>query len=106
MTRPQYVILSEIDQFEPSPEGDWTGLDALLDELWQTTEVSEACLPVLFRVFERYPDDPSEGVCWGIVHGIEATGLDYEQRLRESLARQPSELGETMLDRLEREKAS
>jgi len=106
MSRPQNDILADIDQYEPSPEGDWLGLDALLAELWLTTEVSEACLPVLFRVFERFPDDPSAGVCWGIVHGIESTDLDYEPYLRESLSRQASELGEIMLYRLEKWKAS
>lgn len=104
--RPQNEILSDIDQFEPSLEGDWLGLDTLLTELWQTTELSEACLPVLFRVFERFPDDPSAGLCWGIVHGVEATNLDYEDQLRESLSKQPSELGRVMLYRLEKWKAS
>ncbi|MFC5479346.1 hypothetical protein [Massilia suwonensis] len=104
--RLQNEILSDIDQFEPSPEGDWRGLDALLTELWQTTKVNEACLPVLFRVFERFPDDSSAGVCWGIVHGIESTDLDYEKPLRESLARRSSELGQIMLHRLEKWTAS
>ncbi|MFC4929661.1 hypothetical protein [Massilia sp. GCM10023247] len=106
MTRPQTEILSDIDQFEPCPDGNWLGLDALLAELWLTSEVSQACLPVLFRVFERFPDDPSAGVCWGIVHGIESTHLDYEKPLRESLSRQASELGEVMLYRLEKWKSS
>lgn len=106
MTRSQDEILSDIDQFEPIPEDDWLRLDALLGELWQTTEVTEACLPVLFRVFERFPEDPSGGVCWGILHGIESTNIDYEKKLRESLSRQPSELGRIMLYRLEKSKAS
>lgn len=106
MIRPQSEILSDIDQFEPEPDGNWLGLDALLAELWLTTEVSEACFPVLFRVFERFPDDPSAGVCWGIVHGVESTNLDYEKPLQDSLLRQPSELGQVMLNRLEKSKAS
>ena len=106
MIRPQSEILSDIDQFEPGPDGNWLGLDALLAELWVTTEVSETCLPILFRVFERFPDDPSAGVCWGIVHGVESTDLDYEKPLRDSLLRQPSELGQVMLYRLEKWKSS
>jgi len=106
MNRPQNEILSDIDQFEPGPEGDWLRLDALLGELWLTTEVTETCLPVLFRVFERFPDDPSGGVCWGILHGIESANIDYERQLRESLLRQPSHLAQIMLRRLEKWTAS
>jgi len=105
MSRPQAEILLEIDRFEPSPAGDWRELDALLSELWQDT-VSPACLPVLLRVFERFPQDDGAGVFWSIVHGIESTDLNYEQPLRESLSRQPSALGEVMLFRLEKWKAS
>lgn len=106
MTRPQNEILFDIDRFEPTPGGNWRGLDTFLGELWQTTIVSEACLPVLFRVFERFPEDPSAGVCWSIVHGLELTNIDYEAQLRASLERQPSHLGQTMLLRLEKWKAS
>lgn len=106
MSRLQNEILSDIEEFEPSAEGSWLELDALLSELWQPTELSVECLPVLFRVFERFPDDPSAGVCWGIVHGVESSGLDYEQALRDSLLRQPSELGDIMLGRLEKSKGA
>jgi len=54
MSRQQNEILLEIDRFMPSPTGDWRELDMLLSELWQGN-VSTACLPVLFRVFERFP---------------------------------------------------
>jgi hypothetical protein len=42
---------------------------------------------------------------WSIVHGVEGLGLDYEQPLRESMARQPSDMAKIMLGRLERSKA-
>jgi hypothetical protein len=106
MIRPRNEILSDIDQFEPGPDSNWLGLDALLGELWSTTQLSDVCLPVLFRLFERFPDDPSAGVCWGIVHGVESTDLDYEKPLRDSLPRQPSEPGQVTLYRLEKCKAS
>ncbi|AKZ61889.1 hypothetical protein F506_03695 [Herbaspirillum hiltneri N3] len=106
MIRSKNEILSNIDKFEPSAEGNWLGLDTLLAELWQSTKISEDCLPVLFRVFERFPDDPSAEVCWGIIHGIESANLDYEKQLRESLLRQPSHLGKIMLFRLEKSKVS
>ncbi|HDR8953553.1 hypothetical protein [Burkholderia vietnamiensis] len=91
----------EIDQFKPGPAGDWRKLDTLLSELWQG-DVSIACLPVLFRIFERFPEDDGAGVFWSIVHGLESSDLNYEGPLRESLLRQPSELGQIMLRRLEK----
>jgi len=103
MSRQQNEILLEIDRFMPSPTGDWRELDMLLSELWQGN-VSTACLPVLFRVFERFPKDDGAGVFWNIVHGVESTDLDYEGPLRESLSRQPSDLGQIMLRRLEKSK--
>ena len=105
MSRPQNEILLEIDRFEPSPAGDWREMDTLLSELWQGA-VSPVCLPVLFRVFERFPQDDGAGVFWSIVHGLESANLNYEQPLRESLSRQASELGHVMLGRLEKWKAS
>jgi hypothetical protein len=62
-------------------------------------------LPVLFGVFERFPDTDGAGVLWSIVHGVESLGCDYEQPLRESLGRSGSEMAEIMLDRLERSRA-
>jgi len=105
MSRPQAEILLEIDRFEPSSAGDWRELDVLLSELWQGT-LSPDCLPALFHVFERFPQDDGAGVFWSIVHGIESTDINYEQPLRESLSRQPSALGQVMLCRLEKWKAS
>lgn len=105
MSRPQSEVLIDINQFQPSTAGDWRQLDSLFSELWEGT-VSISCLPILFGVFERFPDDDGAGVFWSIVHGVESTDLDYEEPLRDSLSRQPSELGHIMLRRLENAKAS
>jgi hypothetical protein len=104
MPRPQNDILLEIDCFTPDPPGHWLGLQALLDELWQS-RASASSLPTLFRVFERFPDEDGSGVFWSILHGIESMDVDYEALLRESLSRQSSELGRIMLRRLEKSKA-
>jgi hypothetical protein len=103
MKRQVDEILRDIEAFRPV-DGTWLPLDDLLAELWDAGVPARA-LPVLFGVFERFPDD-SGGVLWSIVHGVEALDLDYEQPLRESLGRRWSELGEIMLDRLERSKVS
>jgi len=96
-------ILRDVEAFRPA-NGDWRPLDALLSELWNAG-VPVRALPALFGVFERFPNDDGAGVLWSIVHGVEGLGLDYEQVLRDSLARQPSDMGKIMLGRLERSKA-
>ena len=96
-------ILRDIEAFRPR-DGVWLPLDALLAELWDAGVPARA-LTTLFGVFERFPEDDGAGVLWSIVHGIEGLDLDYEQPLRDSLARQPSDMGKIMLGRLERSKA-
>jgi hypothetical protein len=96
--RPTFAVLKDIEEFSPA-DGNWRRLDELLDELW-SEGVSEGQLPVLLRVFERYPEEDGGGVLWSIVHGIEALPFNYEPFLRQSLARQPSHMGNIMLQRL------
>jgi hypothetical protein len=103
MRRPVDNILRDIESFRPA-DGVWLPLDDLLAELWEAG-VPVRALPILFGAFERFPEDDGAGVLWSIVHGIEGLELDYEQALRESLARQPSDMGKIMLGRLERSKS-
>jgi hypothetical protein len=100
VTRPVQEILSDIDAFRPE-EGVWLKLDDLLGELWDAG-VTPAVVPSLFGVFERFPDEDGAGVLWNIIHGLESLDLDYERPLRDSMARQPSFMGQVMLGRLER----
>jgi hypothetical protein len=95
-------ILRDIEAFRPT-NGVWLPLDDLLAELWDAGVPARA-LPTLFGVFERFPEDDGSGVLWSIVHGVEGLDLDYEQPLRDSLARQRSDMGKIMLGRLERSK--
>jgi len=99
MNSSQNQILQDIDSFEPTPNGNWLDLERLLAELWQT-EISQESLSTLFRVFERFPDEDGAGVFWSIVHGVEATDLNYGAALRLSLERRSSEFGELMMNRL------
>ncbi|WGG53223.1 hypothetical protein [Rugamonas sp. DEMB1] len=98
-SRPQ--ILQDINNFEPTRDGSWLGLEALLSELWKT-QISQGCLSTLFRVFERFPEEDGAGVFWSIVHGIESTNLAYEAALQASLERLPSEFAELMINRLKK----
>jgi hypothetical protein len=91
-------ILRDIAGFQPTG-GEWLPLEDLLRELWDAKPTEEA-LPVLFGVFERFPDDDGAGVLWTIVHGVEDLPFEYETVLRESYARTPSTMAETMLLRI------
>ncbi|CAN7570139.1 hypothetical protein [Rhizobacter sp. LjRoot28] len=102
--RPLDPILQELRSFSPVDE-DWRPLDALLSKLWEAG-VREEQLPLLFDLFERFPEDDGAGVLWGIVHGIEALPFDYEAALRSSLARGRSMMGEIMLRRLENSRST
>lgn len=57
---------------------------------------------MFFAVFERFPNDDDAGVLWSIVHGLDATNLDYGPALKTSLVRRPSLMANIMADRLER----
>jgi hypothetical protein len=92
-------ILKDIAAFEPA-DGIWLPLDGLLGELWAVGPPTVDALPVLFGVFERYPEDDGAGVLWSIVHGIEALPYNYGSLLRESHRRVPSNMSKIMLVRL------
>jgi hypothetical protein len=101
---PRSALLKEIASFMPQ-DGFWLPLDDLLISLWEAGVTNE-CLPTLFGVFERFPDEDGGGVLWSIVHGIETSDIDYNQALRDSMSRQSSFMGRIMLDRLERANAA
>jgi len=98
MSRAPSDVLIEIDAFSPI-DGDWRPLDSLLDELWHAG-VPPAAVPVLLRVFERFPDgEDGGGVFWSIVHGLERVG-GYESPLLHSVRSSPSEFGIVMVGRM------
>lgn len=102
MTRSVSEILEDIDDFAPL-NGNWRRLDDLLDELWQSG-VPRSAIPVLFRVFERFPNDDGAGALWSIVHGVEYLD-DYETELCDSLSRRSSFMGNVMLKRLQKSRS-
>jgi hypothetical protein len=102
--RPVFTVLKDIQEFSPV-DGNWLQLDALLDELW-SGGVATGALPILFGVFERFPEDDGAGVLWSILHGIESLDVDYEPALRQSLQRRSSLMGGIMLERLVKAKES
>lgn len=97
MARAASKILGDIRVFQPE-EGNWIPLDELLAELWDSGKAAKH-IPDLLAVLERFPKDDGEGVLWSIVHGLENVG-GYEPELIQSVRRQPSELGVTMIGRL------
>jgi predicted KAP-like P-loop ATPase len=97
LMRTSQEIIQDINVFTPD-NGNWRGLDNLLDELWQTGD-QEKEVKKLFGLFERFPEDDGAGVLWSVLHGIE-TFKEYEQELLNSLNRQPSHLGIVMVKRI------
>ncbi len=96
--RPVNAILHEIENFQATKDGNWLALDDLLQEIWTEGTPTEALRP-LFQLLERFPNDESSGVLWGVLHGIE-TYPDYEAELVHSLQRHPTELVVTMAGRI------
>lgn len=97
MARTSAEIAAAIDKFQPD-DGEWLGLDELLEELFQT-ESPETALGSLFGVFERYPTDDGAGVFWGILHAVESIP-GYESHLVRSIQSKPSEFSVIMVHRL------
>jgi hypothetical protein len=87
MARPASDIIADIDGFSPS-NGNWLGLDALLQELF-LSESASAGIDAMLRVFESFPEEHGNGVFWTIVHGLESQP-GYEKRLVESVRRVPT----------------
>lgn len=97
--RPTAIILQDITQFQPTVDGNWLALDALVQELWAEGEGPAEALVPLFQLLERFPEDESAGVLWGVLHGIESYP-DYEAQLVQSLQRHPTDLTVTMVHRM------
>jgi hypothetical protein len=100
MRRTQNAILREIDVFVPTADGDWRGLDVLLDELFARGLPNASVVPTLLRVFDRIPDNDGCGVFWSIVHGVEAID-GYEPILLASHEANPTEFKQIMLRRID-----
>ena len=94
--------LLAIEHFEPQ-DGFWLPLDDLLEDLWEKRPPGPAAdrIATLLRVFDRFPEDDGAGVLWSIVHGLEHVP-GYEEQLRESHARRPTEMKEIMIERIGR----
>ncbi len=97
MARPVSDIIAAIEKFKPL-NGNGLGLDALLDELFQSGSASLG-IDAMLRVFERHPAEDGAGVFWSIVHGLESLP-GYESRLVESVRKAPSEFTLLMVNRL------
>ncbi|MDJ0367914.1 Con-6 family protein [Hymenobacter sp. H14-R3] len=97
--RPTSVILQDIKKFQPTADGNWFTLHELVQELWTEDEGPAEALVPLFRLLERFPEDESAGVLWGVLHGIESYP-NYETELVQSLQRHPTDLTVTMVHRM------
>lgn len=105
MTRVADKILKDIDTFHPVDD-EWLPLDDLLEELWAAGTPPQLSIPILFRIFERFPNSDGAGVFWSVVHGVEALPYTYEVLLKASYDRVPSEMAAIMLRRLSKANAN
>jgi hypothetical protein len=97
--RPVLAILRDIENFQPTADGNWLALDDLLQELWTEKEGPREALIPLFQLVERYPADESAGVLRSVLHGIESYP-QYEAELVKSLHRHPTDITVTMVRRI------
>ncbi|MEW4453184.1 hypothetical protein AB1L30_10950 [Bremerella sp. JC817] len=97
MSRPESDIADDIQAFQPV-DGEWLGLDELLEELF-ARDVTSRGIASLLNVFERFPTDDGAGVFWGMVHALESLP-DYQSALVQSVQAVPSEFGVIMIHRL------
>ncbi len=76
-------------------------LQNLEDSIQQllASENAELGIDALLRVLERFPTKDGYGIFWSIVHGVE-TLANYEEKLIESVRRQPSEFSLLMINRM------
>lgn len=59
----------------------------------------ELGIDALLRVFEKFPNKDGFGIFWSILHGLESLP-NYQEKLVESVNRQPSYFGVMMINRM------
>nr|WP_086938053.1 hypothetical protein [Thaumasiovibrio occultus] len=88
-------ISKQIREFAPD-QGNWLGLDALLQRIEaMDQDTIAACL----NVFERFPDDDGAGVFFTIIHCLEHFG-NYAAALVTSVEQSPNHWNLLMLNRM------
>jgi hypothetical protein len=93
------VIIAEIDLLSKlDSTEDLTRLEELI-HLYFTHPQAEEFLDVWFRLYERFPDDESEGIFWSVLHGIE-NYPSCDRLVVKSVLRCPSEFPVMMVNRL------
>lgn len=94
-----YELVTEIDLLMNLDTAlDLSRLEVLLD-LYCNHSQAEEFLDVWFRLYERFPDDESEGILWSILHGIE-NYPSLAPLVVKSVLRCPSEFPVMMLNRM------
>ncbi|MDP9310173.1 MAG: hypothetical protein M3R24_04640 [Chloroflexota bacterium] len=92
-------IITTLDHIESVENEDDLGrLDQALQALGQISN-SERGMDALFRIYERFPESDGYGIFWNILHTLEDMPA-YEQRLIESVQRQPMEFNLKMVNGL------
>jgi hypothetical protein len=92
-------IIANLDNVSSVEDPDeLQNLEHNLNQLFASAN-PEFGIDALLRVFERFPNKDGYSIFWSILHGLESlTG--YEEKLVESVKRQPSEFSLLMLNRM------
>jgi hypothetical protein len=90
------ICLDSISSLED--QEDLQKLDDALQQLF-TSGRAELGIDAVLRIFERFQDQVDLNIFWNMVHGLE-TLPNYEEKLFESVTRQPSEFSLLMINRI------
>lgn len=83
---------------DPQSEEQLSTLQSALDAIPQLRD-ARACVPAMFRIFERFPWADGFESFWGILHTLERID-GYEGYLLSSVKRMPGEFNLRMVNRL------
>jgi hypothetical protein len=92
-------IITEIDSLTNLELAvDLSRLEEIMDRYFNHPRSAEF-LDVWFRLYERCPDDESEGLFWAILHGLETYPIS-DRLVVNSVVRNPSEFPLMMVNRM------
>ncbi|MGB4812665.1 MAG: hypothetical protein WBP13_09360 [Methylophilaceae bacterium] len=95
MTLPLILQLKAISSLED--ENQLKQLQSILDAI-KPEECNSYIFTALFDIFERFPESDGYGLCWSILHLLEAC-KGYEPFLIASVLRKPVEFNVLMINR-------
>ncbi len=94
------TVVATLDSIESLEDNNLQALHEAIEQVYALPPHAEQVIEALLRVLERFPEEDSYGVFWGILHTLEKMPGRYESPLVQSIQRQPSEFSLNMLYRI------